>query len=99
MVKALDLRSNGRMSAWVRTPPVVIYSFCVDWTHSTLERFIRSDLCKADFQVLESITMEIKGPMVFYIKGIIVSTRPKLAHYYVMILLPSLCRSVYPRTV
>ena len=23
MVKALDLRSNGHMSAWVRTPPVV----------------------------------------------------------------------------
>ena len=23
VVKALDLRSNGRMSAWVRTPPVV----------------------------------------------------------------------------
>ena len=23
MVKALDLSSNGRMSAWVRTPPVL----------------------------------------------------------------------------
>ena len=25
MVKALDLRSNGRMSAWVRTPPVLMF--------------------------------------------------------------------------
>jgi len=32
-------------------------------------------------------------------KGIIASTRPKLAHYYVMILLPLLCRSVCSRTV
>ncbi|KRY81912.1 hypothetical protein T4D_6749 [Trichinella pseudospiralis] len=24
VVKALDLRSNGHMSAWVRTPPVLI---------------------------------------------------------------------------
>ena len=26
MVKALDLSSNGRMSAWVRTPPLVYFS-------------------------------------------------------------------------
>ena len=25
MVKALDLSSNGRMSAWVRTPPLVVF--------------------------------------------------------------------------
>jgi len=28
------------------------------------------------------------------LKGIIASTRPKLAHYYIIILLPSLCRSI-----
>ena len=28
MVKALDLSSNGRMSAWVRTPPV-LKTFCL----------------------------------------------------------------------
>ena len=27
MVKALDLSSNGRMSAWVRSPPTVLVIF------------------------------------------------------------------------
>ena len=27
MVKALDLSSNGHISAWVRTPPLVNYNF------------------------------------------------------------------------
>ena len=28
MVKALDLSSNGQMSAWVRTPPALQEFFC-----------------------------------------------------------------------
>ena len=29
MVKALDLRSNGRMSSWVRTPLLVTFAFAL----------------------------------------------------------------------